>query len=204
MTATTDRFGGDGKRPNRPDFENYPVPAELASAMVHAVVDPVPRGRRLRALVSRLSDGALCRALSERWSGSDVVAVERDVESLESSRDDRVVLPWKTWGGDFLELSPGSIKPFDVVFAVPPIVVGTDVSAWIVHVMHAWEFVRPGGFLVALTPSYWYPPTKTKEREFFKFVFENGWTSLMPPNLVRPPFVPCDCVVVRLEKPQEP
>lgn len=47
---------------------------------------------------------------------------------------------------DFLTLTPGELGQFDVVLMNPPFDRGRDCD----HVRHAWQFVKPGGRLVAI------------------------------------------------------
>ncbi len=51
-----------------------------------------------------------------------------------------------TWQGDFLKATPADLGQFDVVLMNPPFDRGRDCD----HVRHAWQFVKPGGKLVAI------------------------------------------------------
>lgn len=51
-----------------------------------------------------------------------------------------------TWQGDFLKATPADLGQFDIVLMNPPFDRGRDCD----HVRHAWQFVKPGGKLVAI------------------------------------------------------
>ena len=53
---------------------------------------------------------------------------------------------FKTYRGDFLQASPVTTGLFDVVLMNPPFDRGRDCD----HVRHAWQFLKPGGCLVAI------------------------------------------------------
>lgn len=53
---------------------------------------------------------------------------------------------FRTWRGDFLKATPADLGQFDVVLMNPPFDRGRDCD----HVRHAWQFVKPGGKLVAI------------------------------------------------------
>lgn len=69
---------------------------------------------------------------------------------------------------DFLrEIAIGNPESsYDVVVMNPPFTKGQDVG----HVMHAWEFLRPGGRLVALTSKSWTFNSQSKYIKFRDFV----------------------------------
>lgn len=58
---------------------------------------------------------------------------------------------WKNQqlGSDFLEVNPRSLKGFDRVLMNPPF----RGAVYATHILHAWEFVAPGGRLVSVAPS---------------------------------------------------
>lgn len=51
-----------------------------------------------------------------------------------------------TYCRDFLQMSPADLGQFDIVLMNPPFDRGRDCD----HVRHAWQFVKPGGKLVAI------------------------------------------------------
>lgn len=53
---------------------------------------------------------------------------------------------FRTRKGDFLQATPAQFGTFDVVLMNPPFDRGRDCD----HVRHAWQFVKPGGRLVAI------------------------------------------------------
>jgi SAM-dependent methyltransferase len=127
----------------------FPTPPELAARMVaeaaiekgHDVLEPsagtgclldaMPGGAQVTAVEI---DGRLTEALRVRFG-----CVDHDSPSL------RVI------GGDFLSLTPDNhathgLGLFDRVVMNPPFKDAEDIR----HIRHAWQFVRPGGRLVAL------------------------------------------------------
>jgi predicted RNA methylase len=53
---------------------------------------------------------------------------------------------FRTWNGDFLKATPADLGTFDLVLMNPPFDRGRDCD----HVRHAWQFVKPGGKLIAI------------------------------------------------------
>lgn len=53
---------------------------------------------------------------------------------------------FRTRCGDFLHMTPAALGQFDLVLMNPPFDRGRDCD----HVRHAWQFVKPGGKLVAI------------------------------------------------------
>lgn len=53
---------------------------------------------------------------------------------------------FRTFRGDFLKAAPRDLGEFDLVLMNPPFDRGRDCD----HVRHAWQFVKPGGRLVAI------------------------------------------------------
>ena len=53
---------------------------------------------------------------------------------------------FRTYRGDFLKAGPRDLGQYDVVLMNPPFDRGRDCD----HVRHAWQFVKPGGRLVAI------------------------------------------------------
>lgn len=85
--------------------------------------------------------------------------------------------------GDFLKLSPTTLGQFDVVLMNPPFDRGRDCD----HVRHAWQFVRPGGKLVAIMSARAEFGTDKRHQALHKIVAEanagrgrNPWWDLPP------------------------
>jgi len=67
---------------------------------------------------------------------------------------------------DFLSVDPEHDATYDAVIMNPPFNKGQDVT----HVTHAWEFLKPGGTLVALTSRSWLHNSQKKFVAFKKLV----------------------------------
>jgi predicted RNA methylase len=67
---------------------------------------------------------------------------------------------------DFLSVDPKRIVDIDVVLMNPPFARGQDIA----HVLHAFQFLRPGGRLVAITSPGWTFRQERKYQEFREFV----------------------------------
>jgi 16S rRNA G1207 methylase RsmC len=74
----------------------------------------------------------------------DVVAVESNLAFRESLANEQ--LAQRVIGGDFLACTPTDLGRFDVILMNPVFANGCDV----VHILHAREFLAPGGRLVAI------------------------------------------------------
>ena len=75
-----------------------------------------------------------------------------------------------TTAGGFLDLAPRA--EYDLVTMNPPFAKDQDID----HVMHAWEFVRPGGRLVSIMPAGWSMRGggRLKKRRAFNAFAEGG------------------------------
>lgn len=73
--------------------------------------------------------------------------------------------------GDFLEMSAvGGCSNFDCILMNPPFTRQQDID----HVLHAWQFLKPGGRLVSIMSPGWYFRTNRKSVEFKEFVETHG------------------------------
>lgn len=137
--------------PNRPDLHSatgalakdlsfYPTPKDLAEYLVMQC-----NQHDARVLEPSAGEGALVAALLRRVEVAHVTAVEVDVaRASKIPGDARVrVMP----GVNFLHMTPD--PSYDVVIMNPPFY-GTH---WVEHVVHAWEFVKPRGQLIAVLPA---------------------------------------------------
>lgn len=116
------------------DLSFYPTPPDVVEALLRSVWLP----ERARVLEPSAGTGAIVSALAAR--GCDVQAVEVERSRAEQIRGARVTC------ANFLAMQP---RPdFDAVIMNPPFY-GTH---WMEHVMHAFEFLKPGGQLAAVLP----------------------------------------------------
>lgn len=123
---------GTYDKPNQHDF--FATPPTLAESVIELA--QIERG--MFVLEPSAGEGALAELA---WGkGAAVTVVEIDYKRMKKLRERswHVSIP-----GDFLELEPW---PFDRVVMNPPFSRQQDID----HVVHAWEFVRPGGRLVAV------------------------------------------------------
>lgn len=67
-------------------------------------------------------------------------------------------------GNDFLKIEPNPI--YDFVFACPTYKNNIDIE----HIMHMYEFVKPGGKLISLTYPLWVMNNGKKQVEFRKWL----------------------------------
>lgn len=94
----------------------------------------------MTALEPSAGTGVLARAAREL--GADVTCVEVQPGLAHELRAVRFI----TREEDFLTMTPGYPGQFDLVLMNPPLDRGRDCD----HVLHAWQFVKPGGQLVAI------------------------------------------------------
>jgi predicted RNA methylase len=118
------------------DYEFFQTPADLAETMAtladigpgDTVLDPSAGGMRI--------------ANAAKEAGADVVCNEAHSERAKEL--ERAGYPCTS--ANFLELKPGTGPGFDAVIMNPPFSRGQDCA----HISHAWNFLKPGGRLVAI------------------------------------------------------
>lgn len=125
-------------------FQAFYTPPAVAGKLV----DHVQHTAR-RVLEPSAGHGALALAVLDRFPFAEITCVELDpkaVAVLKKLNVERVV------NIDFLECTPETgrakyqLGTFDVVIANPPFTDGQDVE----HVCKMWDFVAPGGRLIAV------------------------------------------------------
>lgn len=91
--------------------------------------------------------GAIVRAMRRAHPRAFIFAVEPLAQNLKELRK---AGPWRTddgvFEGDFLGLQPGGIGEYDGIAMNPPFSKRQDIR----HVMHAFQFLKPGGVLVSI------------------------------------------------------
>ena len=136
-----------------------------------------------RVLEPSVGEGALVLALAEVIGPDfDLVAYELDdvaTQKCGAMLSDKVD-SWALYRRDFLDVraddaddplaavKPGKIlRPVDVVVMNPPFASDADIR----HVTHAWQFVKPGGTLVAVMWPAWHrSPSTAAQRAFADLV----------------------------------
>ena len=117
-------------------YQEVETPESLADRMVE-LADILPGDT---VLEPSAGPGRIVRAA--KAVGAIVTAVEYQEGQL-TERDVRIVT------GDFLDMAVVDLGQFDAVVMNPPFSNYQDSS----HIRHAWEFVKPGGNLVAIASS---------------------------------------------------
>lgn len=132
--------------------------AAWPGGMVPSILEPsAGSGNLLRAMVRRYGERALY----------DTVAVEIDGRHHAVLSD----LAAEVHIADFLSLTLDVMEGgFDRVVMNPPFSRQQDID----HVLHAWQFLAPGGRLVAIMSAGWTFRENRKSREFRTFITEHG------------------------------
>lgn len=112
----------------------FPTPATLVARMIEAA-DLAPGSR---VLEPSAGSGAIADAV--KAAGHSVECIERHASLCEiiAAKGHSLIR------GDFLELSPAGL--YDAAVMNPPFESAQDLQ----HVRHAWEWIKPGGALVAI------------------------------------------------------
>jgi predicted RNA methylase len=140
-------------------FQLYETPAGLAKDIIDSL-----DGNGLSMLEPSAASGRIVQASIEK--GHSVVAVE-----IQPKFKVQLDLLCKTTIiGDFLELLPGGeLENFDAIVMNPPFCRHQDIK----HVLHAWQFLRPGGQLRAIvSPSFTFETARSGIPKMFKEFLE--------------------------------
>jgi 16S rRNA A1518/A1519 N6-dimethyltransferase RsmA/KsgA/DIM1 with predicted DNA glycosylase/AP lyase activity len=124
-------------------FQLFQTPPEIAARLV-AAANIQPRARVLEpsAGLGRLLD-ALPRVSPHGLAGVVAVEVAANI-AAELYAQDRLGVTLKQ--GDFLTMKRGELGEFDAVVMNPPFHLRADIR----HILHARQFLKPGGTLAAL------------------------------------------------------
>lgn len=98
-------------------------------------------GKGTTVLEPSAGTGELAKAARAAGGVVECVEIQRNL-----AQDLAHVHGFRTHCGDFLKATPAALGLFDVVLMNPPFDRGRDCD----HVRHAWQFVKPGGQLVAI------------------------------------------------------
>lgn len=129
-----------------PDY--FPTPPDVVDLMLNEVADVLGDGRRM--LEPSAGDGRIIEAVLRRYGeplpdrGVTPFWCEVNSTAIETLRAKG--LGGLQLGTDFFEVEPN--PSFDAVVMNPPF----GNRAYVKHVMHAWEFLKPGGMLVTVLP----------------------------------------------------
>ncbi len=134
------------------------TPAALADRMVKlANIKP-----GMRVLDANAGRGHLIEAIWRVDKTVDVFAVEADSANIDHLRGLKDGGPLCVFQGDFLGMHPREQRGFDRVLVDPPFSLQLDIE----YVTHAFNFLRPGGRLVALVSKSVESSTTERAREF--------------------------------------
>lgn len=164
----------------------FPTPDAIAARLVGDLC----KSRHIQSLTREphilepsAGTGALVRALLEHAGASflvDAVEIDRGREAtlreLMRQWSARLALLGAEVGGDFLALNPRFKLAYDGVVMNPPFSRQQDIA----HVRHAWEFLRPGGRLVAIMSNGITFREDRTAADFRRWLSERngGWTGL--------------------------
>lgn len=157
-------------------FAFFETPEHVADELVVLASVPADNSRPL-FLEPSAGRGAICQAIMRRFPQAVIFAVEID-EAMANRLSQ--ILPEPSYprlrNCDFLKLEDDELPLFDAVVMNPPFNRGQDMQ----HVLHAWQFVRPGGCLVSVMSPSWTFRQDRKAVEFQQFAArqEAGWEML--------------------------
>jgi len=120
-------------------YQLFQTPVALAARLV-ALIAPMPGTRILEPSAGL---GRIIDAL-DAFEPSEIIAVENSPDCARFLFNERPQVTLKQ--RDFLALDPSEIEPVDFVAMNPPFHMRADIR----HIMHALEFLKPGGSLAAL------------------------------------------------------
>jgi predicted RNA methylase len=147
-------------------FQFFETPEAIARKMVDiATLKP-----NERVLEPSAGLGAIAHVAREIVRVENVVCYEADPQRRLALIKDGFTVRGHAEAGndfcDFLGVDPKRIVDIDVVLMNPPFARGQDIA----HVLHAFNFLRPGGRLVAITSPGWTFRQERKYQEFREFV----------------------------------
>ena len=128
----------------------FPTPAHVAARMVALARLPHSAGVPPRVLEPSAGAGAVLRALQEAYAGTPAAAPVVYAVEINHGLAQRLRASFESvhlHTGDFLDVDPGRLQPFDVVLMNPPF---APSAADVRHILHARRFLAPGGRLVAI------------------------------------------------------
>jgi predicted RNA methylase len=139
-------------------FQSFYTPMALALDVIELAEIEIG----MDILEPSAGEGAL--ATAAHMHGANVTCVEINPEAVKVLREKGFV---DIVEADFLKWSTD--KLYDRIVMNPPFTKGQD----ILHVLHAWEFLRPGGILVAII-SAGSGIGKAKDKKAFEELMENA------------------------------
>jgi hypothetical protein len=182
-------------------FQVFETPDKTADFIVHHFMLSF-ENPPLRILEPSCGSGKLIEAV-DRWVIKEkavppfVYAFEIQEELLSKVVYSGTLGLCKTQG-DFLRMVPDPFSPIDGVIMNPPFTRGQDME----HVMHAMEFVKPGGVLTAVMSPAWQTSTTSKAKAFKSWLktFSNVEVSPLPEGSFKESGTNVNTVLVTIHK----
>lgn len=151
-------------------YEHFPTPKHVIEGMLDYV--DIKAGERV--LEPSAGEGNIAESIRERESGAslDVVEYEPLLAKILMLKGFTVV------GSDFLAYNKDGSRQYDVIVMNPPFDRGVDIE----HVYHAYQMLKPGGRLAAVTSGAAIDGTDEVNYAFREFVSERGSWKMLPPK----------------------
>lgn len=153
-----------GELPPKNPTAYFPTPASLVQEMLDAVGVSEFWNEDDLVLEPSAGTGAIARAIRERTPNCRVHCCE----VLEVNRKVLEADGFEIVARDFMAFEPE--EQYDAVIMNPPFSLEGDKTAYITHVLRAWELLKPGGKLAAIVPPGWTYGSVKKVAAFREFV----------------------------------
>lgn len=177
-----------GKVGSYPGF--FPTPKPVAEMLIGMI--PVHESARY-ILEPSAGAGDLAKVLEQHYPDATIHVMEIN----DALREHLETEKWHVIGRDFLKVLPKPDPMYDIVAQNPPFENGQDIE----HVMHAYYFLRPGGWLVSImAPGPFF--RKDKQSVAFREWFEKvgGIKEDLPRGAFRKSGTNISAVMVRIQR----
>jgi len=142
------------------EYQFFATPEAKAVEAVQEIEKTLGTLQGRRILEPSAGEGALANVA--RRMGADVVTIEAwNVNAIKLRAQGYDVIE-----RDFLSVTPAEIGQFDAVLANPPFTRNQD----ILHTMHMFQFIRPGGALSVIMSTAWLEGKTKAHRQFKEFL----------------------------------
>jgi hypothetical protein len=163
-----------GHMPPKNPWAFFPTPSHLVTSVMEApLFDTIQNGDSVlepSAGFGALAEG-MCTRLAHRQVQIDCCEILPINQQVLRSKGFEIVCD------DFLIYKPE--KRYRAIVMNPPFNLATDRYAYITHILHAWELLDEGGFLIAFAPSGYTFRSDKKSYDFLSFVLTYGsWEEL--------------------------
>ena len=153
----------------------FPTPKDGAAELVRLADIPYMKAECFSVLEPSAGIGSICDAIREHNPTVQIQAVERMIQAAEVCQ----VKQYETRQGDFLEESPETLGTFDRIIMNPPFEFRQDCR----HVQHAFQFLNPGGRLVAIVSASATAGSMREQLEFQRWLAKHNATILERDNM---------------------